>query len=731
MAAVLQIREQPGRPIRAAIADAIGERALLIVLDNCEHVVDACAEVANSLLCACPALRILATSREPLGTAGEMTWIVGGLCTPSERTQPVQNVDDFESVQLFVERAKAVDPAFELTARNLRAAGQVCHRLDGIPLAIELVAARLPALTLDEILARLDRRLDLLTLGPRGAPPRQQTLRATVSWSYELLSEMDRRLLRQLSVFAGGWTQEAASAVCGLAVVGSDKDDCVSDGLARLVARSLVLHTQAPTGESRFSLLETIRAFAREQLALSEEEHTLCQRHAAYFLMVSEKWGEAAGHGPDRTVWLDRIAQEHANTTDARRWTVRENDDEETRLRWATAMAAFAYLRDHYAEEYAWNLALGAVPGVAPRTLAGARALLSTGLLACNGQIDFAAAVACYEAALPIVRAAEDTVRIVRALVNLGFSLSFQGDFDRGYAILEEAVATSRRSGERGREAMAMGTFGRVACARADWVRARELSKVSLDIAKQIGDVFTQSLCYRQLGDVARAAKDLSAAGAFYELSLARAAEVGHRQATTYSLAGMGHVRLASGASESAARFFNDSLALARQLGLRLEIAAGLEGTGCLAVCLGRHADGLQLIGAAAALRDATGAPRPPGVEQLLEPVLQTADRAVGQAACRSALQRGSRLLLDEAFGLAATVFSAADVPSRRMSVVLTRREQEVARLIGRGLTNKQIADELVLSPRTVAAHVEHILSKLRLRTRLQIALWDTKQAPD
>jgi hypothetical protein len=409
-----------------------------------------------------------------------------------------------------------------------------------------------------------------------------------VSWSYELLSEMDRRLLSQLSVFAGGWTQEAAAAVCDSPVFGSERDAGMDDGLARLVARSLVTHALTPAGESRYGLLETIRAFAREELARSDEERVVCQRHAAYFLTVSEEWGEAAGHGPHRTLWLDRLAQEHANTTEARRWILRENDDEETRLRWATAMGPFAYLRDHYADEYAWNLALGAVPAIAPPMLAGAWALVSTGILACNGQIDFAAAVACCEAALPTVRAVRDTVTVVRALVILGMSLAFQGDFERGYAILEEAVAASRHSGDRVREAMAMGTFGRVACARADWMAARRLSQAGLHIAKEIGDFFTQSLCYRQLGDVARATNDLPAAGAYYELSLARAADVGHRQATTYSLLGMGHVLLASDAAERAARFFNDSLALARQMGLRLEIAAGLEGTGCLASCLGR-----------------------------------------------------------------------------------------------------------------------------------------------
>jgi predicted ATPase/DNA-binding CsgD family transcriptional regulator/DNA-binding XRE family transcriptional regulator len=727
VAAVLRVREQPNRPVTASLADAIGARGLLLVLDNCEHVVEACADLVHSLLRNCPRLRVLVTSREPLAVTGEKTWVLGGLATPGGTEQPVEKLVELEAVRLFVERAEAVD-AFEPSADNLNIIGNICDRLDGIPLAIELAAALLPTLTVGEVLSRLNSRFDLLTASPRTAHPRQQTLRSAIDWSYELLTEAERRVLRCLSVFAGGWTREAAISVCG-SPTPCDGDSPIDNVLARLVTKSLVTHAHSTAGESRYSMLETVRAFARERLAQSGEDGSVGQHHADYFLAAAEMWGEAAGHGPHRTLWLDRLEREQANINDALRWTLDHVDNEDARLRWAKAISAVGYMRDHYAETYAWHVALGALPGAERPTRTWAGALLSTGLLACNGQIDFALAARCCEAALPIARAVSDSLIVIRALVNLGFSVAFQGDFERGYTALQEAVATSRASGDRVREAMALGTFGRIACARADWLYARKLSEASLAIAEEIDDVFTQSLCHRQLGDVARAFDDLPTARACYELSLARAAEVGHRQATTYSLLGMGHVLLASRGPDQAARFFSDSLALARRLGLRLEIAAGLEGTGCLAVCLGRPADGLRLIGAAAALRNATGAPRPPGVVQLLDPSVQLAYRAIGEVGSTSAVEYGHAMSLDAAYTLAETIGALAEsIVPQGASAVLTRREQEVARLVARGFTNRQIADELVITPRTVAAHVEHILAKLGVRSRLHIGMWALRQ---
>jgi hypothetical protein len=256
-------------------------------------------------------------------------------------------------------------------------------------------------------------------------------------------------------------------------------------------------------------MLETIRAFARERLVQTGEDASVGQRHADYFLAAAEMWGEAAGRGPHRTLWLDRLEHEQANINDALRWTLDYDDNEDARLRWAKAITTVGYLRDHYAEMYAWQVALGALPGAERPKRDWGRALVSTAILACMGQIDLALAARCCVAALPIARATGDSITVVRALVNLGLSVALQGDFERGYSAFEEAVATSRASGDRVREAMALGAFGRIACERADWLYARTLSQASLASAEEIGDVFTQSLCHRQLGDVARALGDL------------------------------------------------------------------------------------------------------------------------------------------------------------------------------------------------------------------------------
>jgi predicted ATPase/DNA-binding CsgD family transcriptional regulator/DNA-binding XRE family transcriptional regulator len=729
VASVLGVREQHDRAPFASLADAIGARNLLLVLDNCEHLVQACAELVDCLLRKCHKLRVLATSREALGVAGEIAWSLPALAAPSANEAPAENLSRFEAVQLFVERAEAVAPSFVRSPGILQSVGEMCRRLDGIPLAIELAAALVPTLSVSEIAARLDRRFEVLTFGHRVAPLRHQTLRATVNWSYELLSKAERQLLMRASVFAGGWTLEAAEAVCE-APRSLDEHEAPSPGavlesLGRLVSKSLVLRSVSETGESRYRMLETVREFAREQFAQSGEEGGVRHLHAAYFLASSEQWGEAAGRGPHRTFWLNRLEEELANFREALHWTLQVQTDEDTRLRWAAAMSAFWYMHDYFAEGYTWNVALGAVPGAARPTRSWARALISTAILACQGQIDFALAEACCRKVLTIAPAVGDTVSVIRALVNLGWSLAARGDYEHAVAALEDSVSISRQVGDRVREGMALGVLGRVSCARADWSTGQAMTRASLGIANELGDTFTQSLCYRQLGDVARALDDVTTARIQYEVSLARAVEGGYRQAWANALFGLAHTLLACNDSDRAARLFAEGLAIARQVGLRDEVAAGLEGLGGLAACQGQPQRALQLFGAAAALRDANGAPLSPGASLLLDRSLRRAHRALGEAGSAAALQCGRAMPLEAVFALALAPNSAdPDGVSREQPTGLTGREQEVASLIGQGLTNRQIAEQLVITQRTVAAHVEHILEKLGFRSRLQIGLW-------
>src|SRR5262245_33625970 len=290
VAAAVGVREEPGRPLLATLAAALAPRRLLLVLDNCEHLLDACATLADALLRACPHVRLLATSREALGIAGEAVWRVPSLAVPVDTAgQPAPDATGlagYAGVRLFADRAAAVQPAFTLTEQNATAVAAICARLDGIPLALELAAALVRVLPPRQLLARLDDRFRLLTSGDRAAPPRQQTLRATMEWSYALLTEPERRLFARLAVFSGGWTLEAAEAVGAGNGVGETD---VLDLLARLVDQSLVIADEASGGTARFRLLETVREYAREQLTASSEHDAPGRAHATYFLALAEK----------------------------------------------------------------------------------------------------------------------------------------------------------------------------------------------------------------------------------------------------------------------------------------------------------------------------------------------------------------------------------------------------------------------------------------------------------
>ena len=319
VAFTLGIREQPGRSPTEALSDYLGSRKVLLLLDNCEHLVEACAELAEALLHSCPELRVLATSREALGITGEVAWLVPSLSLPDLRRLPaVEGLPRYESARLFVERA-AVKPTFALTEQNAVAVTQVCYRLDGIPLAIELAAARAKVLPVEQIADRLNDSFRLLAAGSRTAMPRHRTLHATMDWSRELLSWAERSLFHRLSVFAGGFSLEAAESVC----IGGDVErDEVLGLLSRLVDKSLVV-AREEDGETRYRLLETIRQYGREKLDGSEEESEAGRRHAGFFVGLAEK-AERELNGPDQARWLTRLETEHDNIRAALSWSLGE-----------------------------------------------------------------------------------------------------------------------------------------------------------------------------------------------------------------------------------------------------------------------------------------------------------------------------------------------------------------------------------------------------------------------
>ncbi len=391
VASALGVREVPGRPLQATLLEYLGHRTLLVVLDNCEHLIEASAHLVQTLLEACPGLRILATSREPLGVPGEVAWRVPSLSLPDPRRLP--SVDDLgacEAVRLFVERAAAVHPAFRLTPQNAPAVATVVRRLDGIPLAVELAAARVPALTVAQIAERLDDRFRLLTGGRRTALPRQQTLRATMDWSYQLLPERERVLLRRLAVFAGGWTLGAVEAVCG----GDGIEGlAVFDLLTQLVFKSLVIMDEQ-VGDVRYRLLETVRQYGRDRLLESEETVPVRGRHLVWYRDLAEQ-AETELMGAGQAAWLDRLEAEHANIRAALEWAT-GGREVEVGLRLAGAVWRFWFVRGYFAEGRARLQALLAKGAEVPPAVR-AKALKAAGNLAVFCQGDYASGRLFYE----------------------------------------------------------------------------------------------------------------------------------------------------------------------------------------------------------------------------------------------------------------------------------------------------------------------------------------------
>ena len=361
VAQALGLDDKSGQTVQRALSEHLRDKSLLLMLDNCEHLVAACAELAESLLQAAPGLRILATSREALGVTGENSYPVPALPLPDAGQTPTLEVlAQSEAVRLFVERAAAVRPVFALTEDNAAAVAQICQRLDGIPLAIELAAARTRALTADQIAARLDKRFGLLTSGSRTAPPRQQTLRGAIDWSYDLLSPAERRLLRRLSVFAGGWSLEAAEEAAGAPEA--------LDLLSQLVSKSLVLAEQRPGQEGRFRMLETIREYAQEKLAEAGEAEAAQDQHLTYYVALAEEAEpELRGHG--QAQWLKRLDQENDNLRAALAWAI-QSGQAEPALHLAGDLGGFWNMRGYLLEGHRWleaALSLPASPG-APRS---------------------------------------------------------------------------------------------------------------------------------------------------------------------------------------------------------------------------------------------------------------------------------------------------------------------------------------------------------------------------
>ena len=647
MASVLGVQEEPGRPLLETLAFAIASKEMLVVLDNCEHLAASVATAAETLLRECPRLRILATSREPLGLRGELVWRVPMLSVPDIRTSAVKTKDmvgRFESVRLFVDRAVAAHASFQLTDKNASAVAQICHRLDGIPLAIELAAVRVKALPVEKILSRLSDRFQLLTGGSRTALPRQQTLRATMDWSYELLAAKERAFLNRATVFAGGFTLEAAE---GVIPDGDIRDAEVLDLVSALVDKSLVVAEESDEG-GRYRLLETIRDYGGEKLRDTGESEALTVRHVNYFVAFTAV-AEPELRGPDQALWLKRIEQEHDNLRLAVRTCVGRGDSSGG-LQLAGTLWRFWYVRGYWEEG---RKRIGEVL-LLPRTEAQAKTperakALYGGAVLARLQGDFPAAESMLQESLAIARERAMGGAVADALFELGNVANQKEDLVTARGFYEQALVLRRDLNDRPGIALTSHGLGVVAYAMGDPATARALYEEAIAIQRERGNLRSEAAGLNGLGDVALYQGDLEAARETQNRSLAIQRELGDKSGMAFSLRLLGRVAVREGDLTSARTLLAESLELFTEVGDTGGVADAIEAMAEAASAAGDAERALRLAGAAAAHREVIHVPLAGPDREQLERSLEAARTKLGAAAAQRVFAAGRALALDQA----------------------------------------------------------------------------------
>jgi predicted ATPase/DNA-binding CsgD family transcriptional regulator len=627
VASVLSLREQPGCSLTDTLIRHLRHRHVLLILDNCEHLIGACAKLADALLRTCPDLHILGTSREPLGITGEIAWSVPSLSVPLADASLPETLLTSEAVRLFCDRAKATQQASVLTRTMAPAIGEICRRLDGIPLAIELAAARMGVLSPAQIAARLDDCFSLLTQGSRTAPSRHRTLLAALEWSHDLLTDAERMLFRRLSVFAGGCTLEAAEAVCATGDITREE---VVDLLTQLVSKSLVrVETKGPS--VRYRLLEIIRQYARDKLAEAGEEQTVRTAHAAWCAALAEQ-AEPELVGAAQAVWLERLEAEHANLRIALEASLTERQAELS-LRLAGALSLFWLIRGHLSEGCTWLEQVLSASTQGP-SLLRAKALWGFGLLS-SMLGDFATALSAGEESLALARQAQDTQGRARALNllgtmrtladavlarplleesialarqagdawclagslgMLGWAETFQGNFTVALTPLTECVALARQTGNKqGLEQGLLG-LGYGALQMGAYERAEAALQEGLAVARELRDPFWTAVGVLYLGDLAGAQGDYAKARTLMEEGVGLARETGSHTLLGFALSFSGRAVLEAGDVLTARPLFEQALALPREMGHKGNIALALFGLGRVSCALGDAPAALALL---------------------------------------------------------------------------------------------------------------------------------------
>jgi predicted ATPase/DNA-binding CsgD family transcriptional regulator len=758
VASVIGVDEERGRPLVETLAEALRCRTMLLALDNCEHLIDACAQLCQRLLASSAGLRIIVTSREPLRVAAETVWQVPPLSLPPlDAAADVAALSAYESVRLFADRATAAHPGFELGPANAASIAAICRALDGVPLAIELAAAWVRALSTEQIAERLGNRFGLLTSGDRTAPARQRTLRATIDWSHDLLAAREQVLLRRLAVFSG-WSLEMAEQVC------ADDEElpaaAVLDLIAGLVDKSLVVVEPEALGQTRYRLLDTIRDYAAQHLADAGESAAIRVRLRDYVLRVVEH-NAAIGMALIPAPWSARVDVFRRYDVDADNALgvldqCLADGDATTGLRICTAIRPCWLVRGYYAEgAELFDAFLTVDPSAVPAGVRGP-ALIGRAQLALSS--DPAAAESWARAGLELCRVAGGEVWTAVALNVLAEITLHTGRASEAEALAAEALSMARSVGDRWNEGYALATRAAAVAHRGSLREAQQLAEAAVTVMREIDHQWGAARGLLGLGELARLRGDAAEARRRYLEVLPVLREIDSRPETARCLAGLGRLAMDQGAIAQAREHLAESIRLSHSTGARIGVARGLEAFAALALLENRADHAVKLVAAGAALREAAHLPQLPGArtdryfaaaKPLGEPAIaqlwasgfgMTSDAAVAMAldstpddalddapvpgldpaaadpARQPGVGGGNHFAARPAAGHA----NAAPTPPSR----LTAREREIVALIAAGRSNKAIADELFISPATAARHVANILEKLGFNSRAQVAAW-------
>jgi predicted ATPase/DNA-binding CsgD family transcriptional regulator len=719
IARALGLRESGGGPVQTTLYAHLRKRPLLLVLDNVEQVT-AAAPMLVDMAANCPHVKILVTSRTVLHAAGEQEYPVAPLALPDPKgLTDVETLAGYAGVALFLDRAQASKPDFAITPANARAIIDVCNRLDGLPLAIELAARWVKVLAVEQIAARLGDAYTLLIGGGVQAPQRQQTMHSTMDWSYDLLSEQERTLFRRLCVFAGACTLEAAEAICA---GGGIEASAVLTLLSRLMDHSLV-HTVERDGEVRYQLLEVIKQYGRAKLDATGEAPDLCRRHRDWYLRLAGL-AEPELVGREQAAWLNRLEAERDDLRAALKWSL-EHNEAQAAAGVAAPLWSFWLLRGYLTEGRRWLDRI--LAQLAYGSIWRASVLQADGIL--TGRLgDTARAVSLLEESLSLWRALGDNKRVAFALNSLGVAAQAYGDYVQATRRFEESLALLRESGDAQATALTLTSLALTTFYLGNRERARSLCEECLALFKAVGDVRGVAAALANLGMMSLEQGDYEHATRLCSDSLALRRGVGDKGGIAHTLAILGRAALGRGKLEQAEHHFIESLAIRWELGEKDGVATALEGLAAVRAARGKAHNAARLWGAADALRESSNAPVPPTDQSFRECVIASVRAQLSEKAFAAAQAEGRRFdpeqnqdrsyqgLLNSAEPSALadpTLPLPPAYPDR-----LTAREVEVLRLVARGLSDNQAAELLVISPRTVQGHLRSVYDKIGINSR-------------